>query len=304
MNISVIIATYNRPDDLADCVQSLENQFDPPSEIIVVDDGSYDQNKKILDTENKEKIVHVEGSQEGLGSARNMGIEVANGEIIAFVDDDVILPPNWTQELKRAYEEFPEAAGIGGHVLNYTPTEINKARIDSFGYRLLQGFRQVFFQHKLGKVSPVGILWAPHTLRTGGPRKVEVLQGCNMSFRSEVAKAYTFDDWYGTSGSAAAEEIDFGAKVSADGQTIIYHPRIVAIHRRTLNTESGARSGGPNYGNVTNLSYFLLNHPEKSAGNVLLLALFIGVYSLLKRDPGYLRGLLTGVSEFYTDNGD
>lgn len=304
MNISVIIATYDRPNDLADCVQSLENQFDPPSEIIVIDDGQYDQTEKKLHAEDTENIVHLEGPRDGLANARNMGIERANSEIIAFVDDDVILPPNWTRELKRGYEEFPEAAGIGGHVLNYHPGEINKAHIDSFGYRLLQGFRQSFLQHKVGKVSPVGILWAPHTLITDRPRRVDVLQGCNMSFRSEVAKAHAFDDWYGTSGSAAAEEIDYGARVSADGQTIIHHPRVVAIHRRTLNGEPSGRSGDPNYGNITNLSYFLLNHPEKSVGNVLLLAFFIGVYSLLKRDPGYFRGLITGVSEFYDNKRD
>lgn len=302
MNISVVIPTYDRSNELIDCIHSLETQSDPPSEIIVINDGAYDQIAKELRTAGLDRIIHIEGPANGLAAARNAGIERANCEIVAFIDDDVILPPNWTQELKRAYEDYPEAAGIGGYVLNYNPQGINKANVNSFGYRLLQAFRQVFFYSRVGKISPVGILWAPHTLITGGPRSVDVLQGCNMSFRSSVLEKESFDEWYGTSGSAAAEEIDYGARLSADGRTLIYDPRIVVIHKRTIESDDGGRSGDPNYGNMTNLTYFLLKHPEKSVWNVLLLAIFIGIYSLAKGDTGYFRGVIKGVIEFHEQN--
>lgn len=302
MKLSVVITTYSRPDDLADCLRSLDRQFDPPTEVIVVDDGDVDETETHLKQAGIhdmtiERIHHLEGEDKGLPAARNRGIDAAAGDVVCFVDDDVILPPNWTRELKQTYAEFPEAVGVGGYVLNYNPPDINKANVDSFGYRLLQGFRKAFFYTRIGKVSPVGILYAPHVFMTSSPCRVGTLQGCNMSFRAAVFDEQSFDEWYGRSGSSAAEELDFSVRVARYEGDLVYNPRLVALHKRTIG-EAAARSGSPNYGNVTNLTYFSLKRPDSGLMSLVLLILAISVYTAIKLDPRYLAAVKKGIDQY------
>ncbi|NHN46552.1 glycosyltransferase family 2 protein [Halostella sp. JP-L12] len=295
MNLSVVITTYDRQDDLVECLRSLSSQFDPPEEVIVVDDGDVDTTQQRLSNEDLESVELVSGKGTGLPAARNAGIEAATGDVVAFVDDDVILPSNWTQELRRTYERFPEAAGVGGYVLNYSPDGINKANVESFRYRLLQGIRMAFLHDKVGEVSPIGILWAPHVFMTSTIRFVDTLQGCNMSFRAEVFESTRFDEWYGSTGSSACEELDFCTRLSANGHQLIYNPRMVAVHKRSIDGLNDERSGEPNYGNMANLTYFILSHPNMGLLNLLLFVSAVSVYTAISVDTGYLGAVKDGI---------
>lgn len=298
VDLSVVVTTYHRPGDLVECLQSLSCQFDPPEQVIVVDDGDAEVTRQRLADAGLTDVDHIKGESDGLAAARNRGADAADGDVIAYVDDDAVLPPSWSRELLRTYEEHPTAAGVGGYVLNYNPPDINKADVDSFSYRLFQAIRMTLFYNKLGKVSPVGLMWAPHVFMTPGTRRVDTLQGCNMSFRAETIDEYAFHEWYGTSGSSAGEEADFGFRVSSDGGELVYNPRIVALHKRSLSNDEGERSGGPNYGNITNLTYLVLRHPDMGLVNLVLLAMGISVYSAARRDIGYLVALKEGIKEY------
>jgi len=100
--ISVIIPTFNEEENIAQCLVSLSHQTLPRSEyeIIVVDGGSEDATceiaKKYADQ------VFVQTSKK-VGGARNDGVKVAKGEIIATTDADCILPPSW---IGRIAEDF------------------------------------------------------------------------------------------------------------------------------------------------------------------------------------------------------
>lgn len=299
MDLSVVVTTYNRPADLLECLQSLCRQLDRPEEVIVVDDGDTETIRQRLADAELADVIHITGDGEGLAAARNRGAEAATGDVIAFVDDDVVLPPNWSRELLRTYEEHPDADGAGGYVLNYNPPGINKADLDSFSYRLFQSVRLSFFYDKLGMVSPVGLLWVPPLFMTADSRRVEALQGCNMSFRSDILERYSFHEWYGTSGSSAGEEVDLCARISHDGATLLYNPRAVALHKRSLDRDNGERSGDPNYGNITNLTYLVLRHPDTGIANLLLLVFGIAAYSAFRADSNYLRAVKKGVVEYY-----
>lgn len=292
MDISVLVATYERQDDLVETLQSLDRGFDTPEEVVVVDDGDVDRTRERLAAEDLEHVRLVEGDAEGLPAARNRCAEVATGDVYCFVDDDVVVPPNWLAEVRRTYEEH-DLDGVCGYVLNYNPEGINKANVDTLGYRLLTSIRLLFFHDRVGDLSPVGICYAPHTMMTSDLRPTDTFQGCNMSFRAEVFEAEQFAEWYGSEGSTACEELEFSARVSAEGYDLWYNPRMVMLHKRTEEDES--RFGEPNYDNITNLSYFVADHQRYGRANVALLGLAMVAYSVLSLDAGYFRGYLRGL---------
>ena len=88
--ISVIVPIYKVEKYLNKCVQSILNQTYENLEIILVDDGSPDNCGKICDqlAQKDDRIVVIHKQNGGLSSARNAGIEIANGEYIGFVDSD------------------------------------------------------------------------------------------------------------------------------------------------------------------------------------------------------------------------
>lgn len=87
--VSVIIPVYNTKDYLENCVQSIVKQTYSPIEIIIVDDGSTDGSGELLDSLAEIyplKVIHKNNG--GAASARNLGLEHANGEWIVFIDSD------------------------------------------------------------------------------------------------------------------------------------------------------------------------------------------------------------------------
>jgi len=114
---SVIIPTYNRFEMLVDCLAAVRAQTVPEDayEIIVVDNASQDATAQIVERLNAQAgkaIKYVYEVQPGLLHARHAGAQVARGDILAFIDDDVIVESDWLAQLSRAYEELnAEAAG-------------------------------------------------------------------------------------------------------------------------------------------------------------------------------------------------
>lgn len=99
--VSIIVPVYNVEEYLDECVESLANQTYPDIEIILVDDGSPDNCPQICDKwalcDNRIKVIHKENG--GVSSARNAGLDVANGEWIWFVDSDDTVEANALEEL-------------------------------------------------------------------------------------------------------------------------------------------------------------------------------------------------------------
>ena len=86
--ISVIIPTYNRAHLIKRCAESVLNQTYKNLELIIVDDGSTDNTKEVVDSLNDKRIVYVKQENQGAGAARNKGIDLAKGKYIAFQDSD------------------------------------------------------------------------------------------------------------------------------------------------------------------------------------------------------------------------
>lgn len=102
--ISIIVPIYNVEKYLAKCIESILNQTYTNFELILVDDGSPDNCGKICDSykEKDSRIIVVHKKNGGLSSARNVGIDIAKGEYIGFVDSDDYIEPYMYEELLNA----------------------------------------------------------------------------------------------------------------------------------------------------------------------------------------------------------
>jgi len=99
--ISVVVCTYNREDLLADCLKSLTTQtFNPVQyEVIVVDNNSSDNTRTIAEefVKANSNFRLISELEQGLSHARNKGLAEAQGEYVAFIDDDARAPENWLE---------------------------------------------------------------------------------------------------------------------------------------------------------------------------------------------------------------
>lgn len=112
--ISVIVPAYNCVNSLAYCVHSVQQQTFSDWELILVDDGSTDGSNKLCDKfaaeDNRIRVIHKPNG--GVSSARNTGIDAANGEYITFCDSDDYLEPDYLETLVQTAESNPDCGHI------------------------------------------------------------------------------------------------------------------------------------------------------------------------------------------------
>ena len=105
--VSIIVPVYNVEDYINRCIDSLKKQSLEDIEIILIDDGSTDKSGIICDeiAKNEERVIVIHQDNHGVSSARNVGINIASGEFIGFVD-----PDDWCEEnmYKIMYEAIIE----------------------------------------------------------------------------------------------------------------------------------------------------------------------------------------------------
>jgi len=120
MDISVIICTYNRADSLRITLESARGIRVPAGvtwELLLVDNNSTDSTADVCKSFAGELPVrYLRETRQGLSCARNLGIQEAAGNIIAFTDDDVNIAPEWLAELWGAAIAHPEADFFGGRI--------------------------------------------------------------------------------------------------------------------------------------------------------------------------------------------
>lgn len=101
--VSVIVPMYNASKYLSRCLDSLTNQTLKDIEIVLINDGSTDNSEQIIQTYLKDKrIKYLKKENGGQGSARNLGLTVAKGEYISFVDSDDYIELDMLEEMYNA----------------------------------------------------------------------------------------------------------------------------------------------------------------------------------------------------------
>lgn len=238
MKFSLIICTYMRPQALLQLLQSVQLQIVYPDEILIID-GSSNQDTAIAISENQFRNIHyflVPENCRGLTKQRNFGLDkVADtSAVIAFLDDDTELTPNYFQELIKTFTANQEISGVGGVAINenaWSLAEPNKKydpnRYFQFdGYVYKEGQRNVM-RNYLGLQSNLGPGRMPdysHGKTCGFPLngkiyEVDLLIGMSFAFRKKVFDSLRFSTYF--EGYGLYEDADFSIRALQFGKNVI-----------------------------------------------------------------------------------
>jgi glycogen synthase len=116
--VSVVINTYNRAASLHDTLQAMPRQNYPHFEVIVVTGPSTDNTIEVL-RKHSANIRVGSCSERNLSISRNVGIEMARGDFVAFIDDDAVPDEDWLADAIAGFDS-EEVAGVGGFVYDHT----------------------------------------------------------------------------------------------------------------------------------------------------------------------------------------
>ncbi|MEL7354508.1 MAG: glycosyltransferase family 2 protein [Cyanobacteria bacterium J06560_5] len=215
MNTTVIVPTYQRPDDLYRCLESLKRQKLPAYEVIVVvrddDAGTWSMLHQFVAENLNLKFQRV--MIPGQIAAMNAGLEMVTGDIIAFTDDDASPHIDWIQKITTYFESDSKVGGVGGRdVIQNSQSELRASK------------------KKVGQLSWYGRIVGNHHRGLGNPREVDILKGVNMSFRSVAVENLCFDSRMLGSGAQVHNEIAFCLSLKRNGWKIIYDPSIQVDH--------------------------------------------------------------------------
>ena len=147
--ISVIVTVFNEERNMPDFLDSFINQ-EQPFEVLVVDAGSRDRTQKIVRRyEKKYDFVKLEVFPGTRGESRNRGVEIAKGEVIAFIDGDTMAHPFWLKEMRKSFRKHDV---VGGRIINfgYQPfVELGRVEIFYKGYDMSLPSCNLAFKKKM-----------------------------------------------------------------------------------------------------------------------------------------------------------
>jgi glycosyltransferase involved in cell wall biosynthesis len=206
LRVSVVICTRNRAGDLGTCLASLAAQRRRPDEVVVVDASDGDEPRRRVDAwaGGVASIdVRYRRAAPGLTRQRNVGVALATGDVVTFLDDDVVLEPEYLDAIVELFEVDPALGGAEGTVAT---APLHGRR------RLANALRRVLLMNALGR--PRGVKRSGFVAYDAWPRTVQLvtsLVGCNMTYRREVFCRFRFDEWF--DGYGLCEDQDFSWRV-------------------------------------------------------------------------------------------
>jgi GT2 family glycosyltransferase len=220
VTVSVVICTFNREEPLVHVLELLKDQTIPPLEILVIDQsrehrpGTWNYLR-----ENQNRIRLIPLSSPSTTAARNRARKEVKGDLVLFLDDDVLFYPGLIQQHLENYKD-PDLGAVTGKVL-YDGSEENDlpwaARLTRSG-KYLRNFT------------------------TNQRCLIPTLYGCNMSMRRDVLqKAGEFDLNYW--GNFLWEEVDYALQIWKRGYQILYDPKAVVFH--VMAPKGGSRNPPP-----------------------------------------------------------
>lgn len=211
VRISIVIATYNRDRDLRECLSSIYDSKIEPYEVIVVDSNSSDDTKKLKVCF---PIKFVSIDERNRQCARNVGISIASGDVVAFLDDDVVVDKNWLNYIAKPYVDN-SIGGVGGRVIPYGVSERFYVKIS---------------RNEIGRVFTNGLVIGNFDFPAKDLVKVDSFIGCNMSFRREILlKVGGFDENY--TGTGYRDDTDLCMRIRRLGYKLVYNSRALVWHK-------------------------------------------------------------------------
>lgn len=160
--ISVVIPLYNKDFIISETLNSVLAQTFTDFEVIIVNDGSTDNSLEVVSQYTDDRIRLYNQENSGVSKTRNVGIEYAKGELIAFLDADDYWYPNHLEELYQLYLDFPNCGLYASRYymkiseVNTIKTNYNKAVSDTFR-GILPDYFFASMQYRVGLTSAVAI---------------------------------------------------------------------------------------------------------------------------------------------------
>ena len=239
MKYSIIIPSYNSESTILACLDALKQQDFPGSYEIIVVDSSSDRTPELIREHCPQATLLHLPERTIPGTARNLGIEHAQGEILCFIDSDCIAAPEWLSRMAQNHDEEDYAA-VGGSVANGNP----ESWVGWAGY--FAEFREFFPFHTKQLMSNI--------------------PSCNISYKRRVFEKYgNFPDLMPDSikiKHPQQEDLLLNLKLHTHGETILFDPAIRVAH---ININSVKRFGLHQYRLGRNTSYLLRHFQQQGS---------------------------------------
>ena len=261
--VSIIIGTFDRPDDLRNCIHHLQGQCTNRKFEIVVVDNHPQSGISVPVQQDFTNVVWVEEPRQGVAYARNAGLNASTGDILVTIDDDVTVPPDWLEKLITPLAK-PGVMAVTGNILPIELETSSQRAFEHYGglgrgfdYMVVDGNWYDLFPHK---PSPVWDL--------GGT--------ANAAFRATIFNhpdIGLMDEALGPGmPSGVGEDSYLFYKIIKAGYSIIYDPKAFVWHRHRR-TQQALRKQIYNYskGHVAhNLTTWLRDGDWRGLAQVLL----------------------------------
>ena len=238
MRSGLIICTYQRPEAILKLLRSVNEQTRYPDQILVVDGSFDDHTKNVLQQQEFPKLEYFKAGKEdrGLTRQRNFGISKLDPQmdIVFFLDDDVILSPNYFEEILGTYQSFPQALGVSGYTVNETKWKaVEDNYTPSFGEFMFDGWvrkegSRFLLRRKFGLQPDVPPGYMPEFSHgysagflppSGKTYEVEMLMGGIASYRKRIFSEFQFSPFF--EGYGLYEDADFSLRVSRKGKLYV-----------------------------------------------------------------------------------
>ena len=213
-SLSLIITSFNlkRIKDVSELLDSIKTQTNHDFETIIVIEGStlfVDVKRLVHEKSLKNVRVLLNEGKRGLCEGRNIGIEHSSADILAFVDDDVVLTPEWAEELKHTFFDDSIIAVMGSAI--------------------------PLFENPADDWLPPELDWLLSCTRYFPDQLMEIrnVQGFNMAFRREAfEKCGPFPTESGYYRGPMPEDLAFSMMVrKKTGKRMLYNPAVKILHR-------------------------------------------------------------------------
>lgn len=210
LTASVVVITYARPEYVRTCLEHLGLLRRAPLEILVVDASPDDRTARLLNEFPAVRLLRNDLGRGTMPESRQIGLAAAAGDVVAFIDDDAYVDPDWLDELLAPYED-ESVVGVGGRASNGIDGEESEGLAE------------------IGRFLPNGELTGNFGADPGRVIAVDHLLGANMSFRRSALEAIggIRGNYPGT---CVCEESDISLRLTAAGGRLVFAPRALVRH--------------------------------------------------------------------------
>ena len=212
--ITVVVCTLNRRDSLERALVALRDQTYPRFEVIVVNGPSTDGSAEMLE-QFADRARIFDFPEASVGRARNVGVQHAAGDVLAFIDDDAIPPPAWLEHMIAPFDDA-QVGAVGGPVFDVP--------LDRFDWKICTSTR-------LGAINTDSS--GPIAIYQGvGVDPFAYLAGCNMGLRRTAVQAI---GGFNSALPYPYEDTDVCCHLNDAGYSLEYIDEVTVRHDRAVN---------------------------------------------------------------------